>query len=92
MFDIDGKFTLSSIVKIFYKETGAPISVFPNPAAGFLTINNKETEEASIMSSAGQLIRKFRLIHGSVTINISSLLPGIYILKAGDEVMKFAKQ
>jgi len=92
MVDIDAKFTYSSIVKIFSKETNPSISIFPNPSRDFITINNKETEEAAIMSSSGQMMKKFRIVHGSVTVNISDLAPGIYIIKAGDEVMKFAKQ
>jgi hypothetical protein len=92
MMDIDGKFTYSPVVRIFARETGSSISVFPNPTSDFLTINNKETEEIAILSSTGQLMKRFKIVHGSVTVNIADLRPGIYILKAGDEVTKFAKQ
>jgi photosystem II stability/assembly factor-like uncharacterized protein len=65
------------------------ISVFPNPAAGYVQISNINNlvEHIEIYSLQGKLIKTFPLSHGqpTATINLNGMDSGMYILKAGDE-------
>ena len=68
----------------------ANISIMPNPASEFITINNGVESEITIYNILGG-IEMNRLIGPNATINISSLQAGIYLVnvKIGNEVRSF---
>jgi hypothetical protein len=73
------------------------ISIFPNPASSFITINiNKgiPIEETIIYNHLGQKVLETKPVNN--TVDVSMLKPGIYFLEVGtkdwSEMTKFVKQ
>jgi len=66
--------------------------VFPNPTTGFLLINLSDANEISvryqIYSTTGALIGSGENIRTTDKIDISNMLPGIYIIKIISEKSK----
>jgi N-acetylneuraminic acid mutarotase len=83
--------TFTSLVEIYYDPptgTGSEpdeevfFTIYPNPVNEFLTIstrNNKEADKIIIYDQAGQAVLK--KIPASNTLDVSPLLPGIYIIE-----------
>lgn len=72
------------------------ISVFPNPASGYLTINFTQKAIIEILNIEGQVIQSIFNDDGETTTDISALPGGLYFLKAKTEegiiIRKFIKQ
>lgn len=83
-----------SIAKLAdYRQT-AGINVYPNPAAGYLMVTNlAKGETITILSTTASIIiqQAVTVENGITRLDISSLPPGMYFLKAGTKVMKFVK-
>ncbi|MEP7169045.1 MAG: T9SS type A sorting domain-containing protein [Bacteroidota bacterium] len=74
-----------------------PFSIYPNPATQTITLKwNKEQKEKQITINDlfGREVFKSNIYNltSTIEINISFLSPGIYFLKAGNEVKKFVKE
>lgn len=84
MVDIDGNFKYSAVLKINF--VGAQkLEVFPNPANSVLTINGINNNElVKLISSDGKLLLQKRASGQSMTMDISTLSPGLYILQYFD--------
>lgn len=74
------------------------ITLFPNPANTQLTIrrNNNTTATVVMYSIVGQVLQSHELTNTETTLDISSLLPGVYwiYIKTNEQVksMRFVKQ
>lgn len=78
------------------------ISIYPNPAANTLQINNKSQEAVNsrieILSSVGALIKVVNAVNisGTTSIDVSDLSRGMYFIKLkstrGDIVKSFVKE
>jgi len=70
------------------------ISIFPNPAQTQIVITSSNTiHDITISSSVGQTVYKNTVDQQRVSIDVSSLPSGIYIVRInGTEVKKFVKQ
>lgn len=89
---IDDSYSFSKIVSL-RNGAGNSIVLWPNPASEELNISIKKPTNAVITTIAGQLVMKLSLLPGSGTYNISTLLPGMYLLKTSDnQVFKFLKK
>ncbi|MFY0654944.1 MAG: T9SS type A sorting domain-containing protein [Cyclobacteriaceae bacterium] len=62
------------------------IKVYPNPATSMLTLDRHESWK--VVSMQGQELNR----GSSKTIDIKSLLPGMYLLEASGKVLRFIKQ
>ncbi|MCK6640785.1 MAG: T9SS type A sorting domain-containing protein [Bacteroidia bacterium] len=65
-----------------------PLTVFPNPTNSMVTINfdtGVGSKSVSIFSSSGQLISSTITRLGVLTIDVSALPPGAYIVKVTDD-------
>lgn len=91
MVDADDKFRYSNIVRVSNGKNESPVSIFPNPATDLITISGNKQEEVFIANASGQVMHTTMLINGSKTINISSWLPGIYLIRTNNNVLKFIK-
>jgi hypothetical protein len=59
--------------------------IFPNPAMETVTISgNNSGEDILIYTVQGQLVRRIRALSAVVSVNISELRPGTYLVKAGE--------
>jgi Secretion system C-terminal sorting domain len=100
--DIDGKAKLSPVVAIKNGKDGRiSLRAFPSPAITELTIQHDAITNANISITAadGRLLKNITPVKGNIqtTINVSSLQPGLYIIKFQDsegnmESLKFIKQ
>lgn len=60
------------------------LTVHPNPASNFITINNIEIDEAStgsIVNLDGTTVKTFEVSRSAVNIDVSDLVPGIYLIR-----------
>jgi hypothetical protein len=70
------------------------LSVFPNPANDFVTIENKNGTLNSvyfIVNSLGQHVLKGKLVAETTTVDISVLKPGFYTLQIGETEQQLFK-
>jgi|SRR6185436_1165211 len=95
--------TLTTNVQSAINNPQSAISIYPNPANELLVISDKRPgkREIEIYDLFGRTVLKSEVrsqnsvtndFFGETTINISLLSPGIYFVKAGNEVRKFVKE
>ncbi|MGA2298350.1 MAG: T9SS type A sorting domain-containing protein [FCB group bacterium] len=65
--------------------------VFPNPAFDYLSLSNFQTNNKIISIYSVYGIKVLEQIDDGKKIDVHSLSPGVYFLKAGDKVYKFIK-
>ncbi len=89
MIDKDGKFTYSKILPVLINCRTSNVLVYPNPVPdGKLYISISGTvglAEASLISSAGQIILTMKVNNGSNSMNVSAVADGFYLLKITDK-------
>ena len=81
--DFDGNNSYSSVCAVNIQNASPTISIFPNPAANVLVVTFPATEkyEVRLFNSAGHLVNNsVGGTGGSVTLNVSTLAAGIYIV------------
>ena len=67
------------------RETDRHISVFPNPAATYISVQAAQHYDYSVADMAGRILMWGTIGQGTNILNIAGLLPGIYMLQlAGD--------
>ncbi|MEO6733578.1 MAG: T9SS type A sorting domain-containing protein [Ferruginibacter sp.] len=80
MNDKDGKFTYSNIVSITKVDAGV-VSILPNPAVNYFTINNTGIiRKVSLVQNDGRIIKQWSAITGYKYF-INNILPGLYTVK-----------
>jgi hypothetical protein len=86
--DLDGKETLSKVVSVLNKDN-SKLKVYPNPVSNMLMVETDNTGEFFIVNLLGQ-----RIISGKAAqrIDVSALPSGTYVLKIGEERVKFVRQ
>jgi hypothetical protein len=92
MVDIDGNFTYSAVLKI---EFSGPqnFEVYPNPAKNIVTINGiNNNKQVTLLSSDGKLLLRKQASGQSMTMDISSYSPGLYILQYFDGTNMYSKK
>ena len=69
------------------------VAVYPNPANTVLNIQlSSGQSDVVIYNSLGQEVRRVEAVSGSVQINIEDLNPGLYFVKANNEMIKVIKR
>lgn len=96
-------FALAGVQKVYfgtqtatvdYTEAGtSKLLLFPNPATSEINIKNlpEGTGTVYIFRANGQLQQQFSVSAGEETLNVSNLQPGLYILVANGQSLKFIK-
>ena len=78
--------------------TNEPISIYPNPTEGNLTIDfkNKPFSNIEIYSLTGQKVKEVTeyesIKNGKINLNIANLKPSIYLVKIGETNFMITKQ
>jgi hypothetical protein len=69
------------------------LSVYPVPAKDVITLErgNSDISDATISDMQGRVVMRLRLVQQKQQVNIRSLLPGMYILRSGDESVTIIK-
>ncbi len=71
------------------------MNIYPNPSQGLVTVNRNNCHSLSILNLMGEVVFQKSLLSNTeenIQLDVSFLSPGIYFVKAGDEVQKFIKQ
>ncbi len=69
------------------------VFIFPNPVKTTLTIRNVDANlKVDMYSVAGSLVQSSFTQEGSTDIDVSSLQQGTYLLRVGEQTLKFVKQ
>lgn len=68
------------------------LSVYPNPATDFINVTMPEAGSVSIFSMDGRKVASQEMTAGANRMDVSSFLPGTYMLVNGTETIKFVKQ
>lgn len=89
-YDIHGLINTTSVADVNLTKT---VSVFPNPANDAMTIlwPGSETADYTVSSLTGQLVQKGSLSTGKNEIDLTSVVPGMYMMTIGQQVIKFVK-
>lgn len=94
---------LSAIRKLYFQENVAvtelssatsSLGVFPNPAHSSITVRGLRDKptEVLVFRSDGQLVISSTLSTSNASIDISSLVPGLYLLRTDGQTLKFIRQ
>jgi hypothetical protein len=76
-----GYIKYSNIVVVKYNNNAA-ISVYPNPAAGVISITGLNgPAEIRIVNAAGRLMKQQRTTASAVSIEVTDLKPGVYMVE-----------
>lgn len=89
--DWDGKFEHSSIVFIQHpiQETS---KLYPNPVSSTLVVSTADYKgEISIIDVMGRVVDKANATANETSLNVSNLLPGLYLCRFGDTTQQFVK-
>ena len=65
------------------------ISVYPNPANNFITVDNAENANITIINMLGEVVANVNNASLNQTIDISKLASGTYFVKIDNKVFKF---
>jgi bacillolysin len=88
--DLDGNVHYSAMVSANL-EAGRSLAVFPNPTSnGFTILTNTDIRTATLFAVDGRQVGKVSLRGGSARFETKGLKPGIYLLRAGEEVLRIA--
>jgi hypothetical protein len=74
--------------------TGNPLTAYPNPTNGTLTIESDELragDRIEIYTTGGTLVRQYRAEEKQTVLDISSLEKGAYLVKVKEERVKILK-
>ena len=83
--------TIITDVEEIYAEQN--VMVYPNPTNGVMNIQiGTGQSDVVVYNSLGQEVRRLEMVSGNVQINIEDLNPGLYFVKAGDEMVKVIKR
>ena len=69
------------------------VYVFPNPVKSILTVAGAHKDAIiNLYSLAGTLLKSIPAQETAINIDVTSLSPGIYLLRVEDKTVKFIKQ
>jgi hypothetical protein len=89
--DLDDHSRYSKIILLDRRSSGT-LTVFPNPAHSFITIQTASTTIVQVIDASGKLVKMIPAGGNSRSTDISQLPGGIYYVKCGEETTVFIKQ
>ena len=70
-------------------ENEASATLYPNPAADFVTISGENLGTVRVYNTLGQKVDKFEANGSELRINTTCYENGVYVVKVGEQTMKF---
>ena len=67
----------------------ASINLFPNPANDFVTLNGENLGTVRVFNVLGQKVDEFEANGDELNINTTSYENGVYVVKAGEQTLRF---
>ena len=93
MVDLDNKFTISNVVEVNIQAMNSDKLKINNPVVdGWMQVQLVKAASLQLYSGSGMLVGTYNLTAGNHRININALIPGVYMLRHADEVIKVVKQ
>ncbi len=82
MIDQNGSFAYSKIVTLNAVVNNNEVTVFPNPAYDYVTIQSAVATSAfvTLTDATGKVVRSYKMNSNNLRINLSDLSKGWYIL------------
>ena len=68
------------------------LSLLQNPVREHLVIASEEVCSAQVYNQQGKMVRQFALVSGTNRISCGELPSGLYLLRSGNEIIKFLKR
>jgi uncharacterized delta-60 repeat protein len=75
--------------------TGKRVSIFPNPTSSMLTIRNVSSPAVEIFNLLGQEVEGVEMIYlqnKEMSLDVSKLKSGIYLLRIDEQMVRFVRQ
>jgi hypothetical protein len=66
--------------------------VFPNPASEGIRISGIEKADLQVLDALGRIILSFRVRDEGQSLDLTSLAPGLYYLRSGEDVVLLMKR
>lgn len=90
IYDNKGKFNFSNVI-LLNKVVDANVSIYPNPTADVLNINNGfiGTTSIQVLSINGQVLQEQITNAGNVQLNLTTLATGNYFIKINNKQKQF---
>lgn len=89
--DHDGKFTYSKMVAVKFLEND-DFSIYPNPSCDRVNIkSSKILKKLEVVNMIGVTVMTIPIASNHLPVDISSLQPGLYVMKAGMRSKIFVK-
>ena len=94
--DYDGKRQSFNIVPVTVP-VSKTVSIYPNPATNFVTVDGNDLQNVTIYNMLGQIVWNQNTNGSKISVNVTSFANGVYIVQALDKsgnttVLKFSKQ
>jgi len=87
------RFALSDNVGIENPNGTPSVYIFPNPVKNNLKVSGTDKNaKINLIDMKGKLLQSVIARENSTDIDVSSLSPGLYLLKIGKQVIKFIKE
>ena len=91
--DIDGRSSLSDVVRLVFGEQTSSVKLMNNPVVGGqLQVLTNQPLFVTVLNTKGQLLLSKQLNAGLQTIDVNKLSAGIYLLRTANESIKFVKE
>jgi hypothetical protein len=84
--------TTSEVTNITNTSANAAPDVYPNPTSGLFYINTCDDMDIRIYNQQGKQLLQQTIRRGENRVDISHLLPGIYIVQYGKQIKKIVKK
>ena len=88
-YQITGLFMVPEDSNHIAEQTTETLAVWPNPAGNTLQMDVTEGETVSVFDMTGRMVKQERY---EGKLDVSDLASGIYAIKAGGQIVKFAKE
>lgn len=91
--DFDGTAHFSDLVSARLEAGEQQLFAFPNPVADALTIITRNAAAtAELFDATGRRVTTTSLVNGRAVLRAEALRPGVYVLRAGNEVVRVIVQ
>ncbi len=89
--DYDGQVTYSPVTSVVIDGPKKGFSIVASHVAAQIQLESDDAGTGTIVTAAGQQIRRVRLVEGSQTVDVSDLAAGMYFLSNGETTVRFVK-
>jgi hypothetical protein len=79
--DKDGKFSYSKVLSISLSNNNYQLSIVPNPARDYFTVENSNLKEILVIDELGRMVIDRKVTGTNISISLGNLSSGLYLVK-----------